>query len=114
MYDRIRRARQLRRTMTEHEQFVWSKLRSRRFSDFKFRRQVPMGSYVADFVCLKQWLIIELDGGQHNAVEGRENDVTRDLWFRNQGFRVLRFWNHEVTEDWEAIEEQIWRELHRS
>ena len=113
MYDRIQRARKLRRTMTEQEQIVWTKLRGRRFHEFKFRRQIPMGPYVADFVCLKEWLIVELDGGQHNEAKSKDHDADRDLWFKNQGFRVLRFWNHEATADWEAVEEVIWRALRK-
>jgi very-short-patch-repair endonuclease len=102
-------ARQLRQDQTDTEQFVWGKLRNRRFCAFKFRRQVPLKNYIADFVCFDRQLIIELDGGQHTVQQ--EYDQRRTTWLESQGFRVLRFWNHEVFQDWEAIEELIWRKL---
>jgi very-short-patch-repair endonuclease len=108
------RAKELRRTATEAETFVWRRLRNRRFTDFKFRRQVPLGNYIADFVCFETRLIIELDGGQHNETSHRVYDAERDAWLRSQGFHVLRFWNHEVFTEWETLEETIWQALHNS
>jgi very-short-patch-repair endonuclease len=70
---------------------------------------MPLGAYIVDFVCLEKRLVIELDGGQH--VEQADYDRERTRWLESQGFRVLRFWNHEVFEDWETIEEVIWNEL---
>lgn len=102
-------ARQLRQNQTDTEQFVWTRLRDRRFAEYKFRRQVPIGNYVVDFVCLEQRLIIELDGGQHTLQ--REYDAQRTLWLSSQNFRVVRFWNHDVLGDWQTIEEEIWRRL---
>ena len=106
-------AKQLRRDQTEAETFVWGRLRARRFVGHKFRRQVPLGNYIVDFVCFNKRLIIELDGGQHNEESHRQRDAVRDAWLRSQGFRVLRYWNHEVFLEWEAIEEVIWRELQK-
>jgi very-short-patch-repair endonuclease len=83
-------ARQLRKTMTDAETRLWHELRAKRFESYKFRRQVPIGKYIADFACLTHKLIVEVDGSQH---EGSNTDVTRDLWFNSQGFRVLRLWN---------------------
>jgi len=103
------RSRQLRKNLTEVEQFVWAKLRSRRFAGYKFRRQMPIGPYIADFVCLEARLILELDGGQH--MEQKQYDMARTQWLQSQGFEVLRFWNHEVLEDWETVEEEIYRRL---
>ena len=105
------RARALRRNLTDTERFVWARLRNRRFCDFKFRRQTPLGNYIVDFVCFARRVIIELDGGQHNEPLEREYDERRSEWLRSQGFRVLRFWNHEVFEDWDAVEEVIWQAL---
>ncbi len=102
-------ARRLRRDMTDVERFVWQHLRSREFAGYKFRRQMPIGSYIVDFVCLEKRLIIELDGGQH--VEQAEYDQSRTDWLVSQGFRVLRYWNHEVFQDWDAIEEALWAAL---
>ena len=108
----LNRARRLRKNMTDAERFVWSRLRSRRFAGYKFRRQMPIGPYIVDFICLKRRLIVELDGGQH--VEQRDYDDQRTGWLQSQGFDVLRFWNHEVFEDWETVEEVIWRALGES
>jgi very-short-patch-repair endonuclease len=103
------RARDLRKNLTDTERLVWSKLRSRRFAGFKFRRQMPIGAFVVDFVCLERRLILELDGGQHT--EQVRYDEARTAWLNSQGFEVLRFWNHEVFEEWDTIEEVIWRHL---
>ena len=104
-----RRARALRNSMPEAERFVWTRLRDRRFAEFKFRRQFPLGNYVVDFICLERRLILELDGGQHTLQ--REYDADRTRWLESQNFRVLRFWNHEVLEDWETVAEGIWNVL---
>ncbi len=104
-----RRARALRKTMPEVEQLVWTKLRDRRFQNFKFRRQFPFGAYVVDFICLERRLIIELDGGQHTL--RRNYDAERTRWLESQNFRVLRFWNYEVVEDWDTVAEGIWNAL---
>ena len=103
------RSRQLRKNLTDAEQFVWTKLRSRRLGGYKFRRQMPIGPYIVDFVCLEARLILELDGGQHT--EQKDYDTARTQWFQSQGFEVLRFWNHEVLEDWESVEEVIYGRL---
>jgi very-short-patch-repair endonuclease len=85
-------ARALRRTMTDSERRLWSRLRMEQLG-VKFRRQHPMGNYIADFVCLGPKLIIELDGSQH--AEQRAYDTTRDEFFRSHGFVVLRFASNE-------------------
>ena len=74
--------------MTDAEQMVWGKLRSRRFAGFKFRRQAPLDHYIVDFVCFSRRLIVELDGGQHAQQESRDRE--RDKWFRQRG-AVLEF-----------------------
>ncbi len=105
------RARALRRGQTEQEQFVWKKLRDRRFADFKFRRQFPVGNYIVDFVCLGCRLILELDGGQHGEPVQESYDAARDAWLRSQGFKVLRFWNHQVMSEWDVVEDTLWNAL---
>src|SRR5713101_7206306 len=72
------RARALRSRMTDAERKVWYALRDRRFAKVKFRRQVPIGPYIADFLCYEARLVIEVDGGQH--VESA-SDARRDQWF---------------------------------
>jgi len=82
--------------MTDAERRLWAVLRGRRFDDYKFRRQVPVGKYVADFMCYEQRLIVEVDGSQHDE---RARDKMRDAWLASQGFRVLRLWNRDVLLD---------------
>jgi very-short-patch-repair endonuclease len=98
-------ARQLRRNSTDAERHLWYRLRNYQVAKAKFRRQAPIGRYIADFVCFERGLIVELDGGQHAAriVEDEE----RTAWLDLQGFEVMRFWNHEVFEDLDSILETI-------
>jgi very-short-patch-repair endonuclease len=102
------RARGLRRDMTEAERALWYLLRSRRFSGFKFRRQMPIGHYIADFVCLECRLIVEADGGQHAE---STYDERRDRWLKDQGFRVLRFWNFDILRKRDEVAETLWHHL---
>ena len=104
-----RNARHLRKNATDAERKLWQHLRNRQMSGCKFRRQVPIGNYIVDFVCLEKRLIIELDGGQHAMQE--DHDHIRSLWLRAQGFRVIRFWNHDVLKAVEAVREVIVRHL---
>jgi len=100
-------ARHLRKNMTEAERCLWRELRYRQIAGCKFRRQPPIGPYIADFVCFEKKLIIELDGGQH--AEQIAEDATRTAWFIGQGFTVVRFWNHQVLEELDSVLEAIWR-----
>jgi very-short-patch-repair endonuclease len=89
------RARQLRREMTDAERLLWFLLRGRRLAGCKFRRQHPIGPYIADFVCLDHRLIVEADGGQH-ADARLAADELRTKWLMDQGWRVVRFWNGDI------------------
>jgi len=80
--------------MTFAERVLWKHLRSKQLNGLKFRRQQPIGPYIADFVCYEKRLIIEVDGGQH-AVDV-EKDRVREQFLNGEGFRVIRFWNNEV------------------
>lgn len=93
-------ARNLRRTSTDAERALWSRLRAHRFEGHKFRRQQPIGRYIVDFACLEARVVIELDGGQHAL---STHDAERDAWLQAQGFRVLRFWNNDVTSNLEGV-----------
>ena len=86
-------ARKLRRDSTDAEQKLWNRLRSRALGGFKFVRQEPIGSYVVDFICREQKLVVEVDGGQH-ATDKR--DIVRTSWLEARGYRVVRFWNNDV------------------
>ena len=101
----IRKAKELRRNRTEAEKRLWERLRRKRIHGFRFRQQVPLGRYVVDFVCFEAKLIVELDGGQH--AERAAYDARRTEWLESEGFRVLRFWNNEVFENIEGVEEVI-------
>src|SRR3954463_3788359 len=84
---------ELRTKMTDAEHRLWRHLRHRGFHGLKFRRQVPLGFYVVDFLCESQRLIVEVDGGQH--AERAQRDECRTAWLRAHGYRVERFWNNE-------------------
>ncbi|AZO26746.1 MULTISPECIES: endonuclease domain-containing protein [Mesorhizobium] len=93
-------ARTMRREATDAESRLWQELRGRRLDGIKFRRQVPIGRFVADFVCAEARLIVEIDGSQH--AESR-HDQERDAELKARGFRVLRFWNDDVLRDLNAV-----------
>jgi len=106
----VANARSLRKEMTDAERKLWSRLR-RHQTGFYFRRQTPIGNYVVDFVCLKEKLIVEADGGQHYSDEGIEQDKRRDEFLESQGFRVLRFSDIEVLKNTDGVVENIVEEL---
>ncbi len=93
--------RRLRQASTKPEQLLWAVLRNRRLDGLKFRRQQSIGPFIVDFFCLEQNLIIEVDGGYHDAVY--EADCTRQHFLESQGYRVIRFANEDVLEDVEAV-----------
>ncbi|RYF41875.1 MAG: endonuclease domain-containing protein [Comamonadaceae bacterium] len=99
------RARVLRQGQTDAEQLLWFRLRNRQVLGLKFRRQHPIGKYFADFACIEIGLVIELDGGQH--VEQVEADDARAEAMARLGFQTLRFWNHEVLTETDAVMEKI-------
>ena len=93
-------ARALRRSSTEAEKKLWNLLRDRRLEGWKFRRQVPLGSYVVDFYCSKAKLIVEADGGQHAE---SASDEIRTTWLIRNGYRVKRYWNNEILVNPEGV-----------
>ena len=107
---KTRFTRRLRHDMTDAEHLLWRHLRLRQMDGFKFRRQYPIGKYIADFVCPEAGLAIEVDGGQH--AEQVVSDRIRAEELEAQGLRVLRFWNHEVLQDIESVKVAIWNTLH--
>ena len=94
--NRLQQARTLRRNMTVAEDMLWRCLRGRGFRGMKFRRQTPIGPFIADFACLDEKLIVELDGRPHETPERQAYDQRRDAWFMGQGWRVLRLDNERV------------------
>jgi len=109
MPNQLKNARHLRKNMTDAEQSIWRALRLRQILGVKFRRQHPIGVYIADFVCIERKLIVEVDGGQH--AEQIVEDKARTAWLEAQGYRVMRFWNNEVLQNIEGVLEAIRLEL---
>ncbi|MCC2609016.1 endonuclease domain-containing protein [Neorhizobium petrolearium] len=103
-----RRARDMRMDSTRAENMLWQAIRDRKLEGFKFRRQVPLRSYILDFVCFEARLIIEVDGAQH--AESKSDEV-RDAFFQSQGFRVLRFWSDDVVKNLDGTVLTILAEL---
>jgi len=98
-------ARELRGNMTDAEQRLWRYLRQHQLSDCRFRRQHPIGPFIADFACIEKRLIIEIDGGQHNPTV----DSSRNAWFERHKWRVLRYWNNDVLSRTENVLADILR-----
>jgi len=98
-------ARRLRKTPTDAEKRLWSRLRLQQLDGHRFRRQHPMGRYVVDFVCLAEKLIIEVDGGQH-AIPSANEDA-RTLFLEKEGFQIVRFWNNDVLANTDGVLEAI-------
>ena len=97
----VETARALRQKQTPAEAIFWELVRNRRFLGLKFRRQHPLGDYVADFYCHEHRLVIEFDGGVHS--EKQRKDRKRDAWMAAQGFKVLRFKNEQLLDDPESV-----------
>jgi very-short-patch-repair endonuclease len=95
----LHKAQELRKHQTDAESLFWQNVRSRQLG-YKIRRQVPVGIYTADFLCLELKLIIEIDGGQHSD---NEKDKKRTAFLNNLGFKVIRFWNNEVLGNIEGV-----------
>jgi len=102
-------ARKLRKSSTDAELRLWHRLRAGRLHGHKFRRQHPIGPYFADFACLAQRVVIELDGGQH--ADRKSHDDQRTAYLGAAGWRVIRFWDDEVLGETEAVLEQILESL---
>jgi very-short-patch-repair endonuclease len=100
-------ARELRQAQTPAEKLLWSKRRDRRLNGYKFRRQQPIGRYIADFFCPEARLIIELDG--HSHAEQVEHDQERTRWLESEGYRVARFYNWDVTRNLAGVLQEIAR-----
>jgi len=103
--DNLQNARTLRREHTDAEGLLWDRLRGKGLFGHKFRRQQPIGPYIADFACMPEKLLVELDGGGH--AERKSEDRERDEFLRRRGYRVLRFWNTEVFENLHGVLEKI-------
>ena len=101
------RARALRRDSTDAELIIWNAIRARRLCGAHFRRQVPVGPFIVDFICHDASLVVEIDGGQHFDAEHEKRDARRDAFLASKGFRVLRFNNYDVMKNRQGVLETI-------
>ncbi len=112
----IRRAvaNRLRTSTTPHERALWRALKDLPIEGTHFRRQAPIGRYVVDFFCPAKHLIIELDGGHHNDDDNAKRDHERQAWLEREGYRVIRFWNSDISSNLTGVLERIYVELYGS
>jgi very-short-patch-repair endonuclease len=101
-------ARALRIHLTDSEQLLWSRLRRKQMLGVQFYRQKLLGHYIVDFYAPSVGLVVEVDGSQHFTAEQKAYDQQRTAYLRGQGLRVLRFTNHEVLQETEAVAEAIY------
>jgi len=98
--------------MTDAERILWSRLRRKSFDGKnRFRRQHPIGPYIADFACVAAWLVVEVDGDTHGTEEKIVHDKRRDAFMRARGWRVVRVTNLDVYKNLDVVLEGIWRAL---
>ncbi|MFZ2099136.1 MAG: DUF559 domain-containing protein [Oricola sp.] len=100
-------AKRMRKDMTEPERRLWTQLRVHRLMGLGFRRQMPAAGYIADFACPKHRLIVELDGTQHAEAAALASDAKRTRKLGRTGWTVIRFWNHEVMNELDAVCDHI-------
>ena len=101
------RARRMRRDKSDAEVRLWRALRELNRRGFQFRQQAPIGPYIADFCDHSAKLVLEIDGAQHGLSQGLRSDARRSRWLASQGYRVLRFWNHEIFANFDGVETEI-------
>jgi len=99
------RSRELRKTATPAEIKLWYVLRNRNLDNYKFRRQHPIGPFIADFFCAEVCLVVEVDGGGH--LDQMDYDQERTTWLEDQGYHVIRFWNDDVLTNLEDVAQEI-------
>jgi very-short-patch-repair endonuclease len=104
----LARAQRLRHELTDAERKLWSVLRNRQLQGAKFRRQQPIGPFIADFVCQNGRLVIEADGGQHSDSLA---DARRTAFLESKGYRVLRFWNNDILNNVDGVAQVIAKAL---
>ncbi len=111
---RTPRARELRREATPAERKLWTQLRQLEINNAHFRRQAPIGPCFADFACHRTRIVVELDGEQHGFDDERLRDEKRTRFLETSGYRVLRFWNHEVLRNLESVVDTIYAALYQT
>jgi very-short-patch-repair endonuclease len=107
----IERAKELRKSMTAAENYLWQQLRRNNMNDYRFRRQHPIWRFIVDFYCHSEKLVIEIDGDIHETADQRERDENRTFELEKRGLRVVRFSNRQVLEENELVLKTIWLHL---
>ncbi len=105
------RSRRLRQASTDAEKALWQRVRGRQLGGYKFRRQVPIAWFIADFLCEEKKLVVELDGGHHQ--EQADIDERRTKQIERHGYRLVRLWNNDVLKNIEGVLETLLAELER-
>ena len=100
-------ARNLRKNSTLQEKRLWNILKNRQLKNYKFKRQVPVGNYIVDFLCAEKNLVIEIDGGQHNEPDKIKYDNARTEFLNSKGYKVIRFWNNDIYENINGVVSEI-------
>ena len=100
-------AKDLRRAMTNAEVILWSRLRQGALAGLRFRRQHPIGPYIADFACISARLVIEIDGATHSTKTELNRDARRDAFLSQNGWNILRFGNQDVYHHLDGVLETI-------
>lgn len=93
--------------MPSAEQRLWYFIRRKQLDGFRFRRQHTIGNFIADFACVEAMLVIELDGEQHAKGKASERDAKRDQFMDQEGWIVMRFWNHEIFDHIDSVQAVI-------
>ncbi len=107
----LKHAKQLRADQTEAEIRLWGHLRAKRLQGRKFNRQVPIGSYIVDFVCDEAKLVIEVDGSTHGEAHEIKYDERRTAYLQSLGYRIFRCYNIDVFENLNGVLDGILLEL---
>ncbi|MEQ3650963.1 endonuclease domain-containing protein [Hyphomonas sp.] len=110
----VKHARRLRRTMTRAEVILWQHIRKRQLADYRFRRQVPIGPYIADFACAELRLVVEVDGDTHSEPDEIAHDARRTAFLGEKGWQVHRVWNNDIYENLEGVLEGLLYQLRQA
>ena len=97
----------LRANSTEAEKIIWEKIRNKQINKKKFRRQVSIGSYIADFYCPELRLVIEIDGNVHNSNYAKEYDAYRDIYMESLDLKIFRFSNEDIFNKLDEVIDKI-------
>jgi len=103
----LNKAKSMRSNPTYEEHIIWEMVRAKRFLGLKFKRQVLIGNYIADFLCVDKNVVIELDGGQHNEDSNIIYDNKRTEYFEGNGYQVIRLWNNDIRNNLEGVYEYL-------